>query len=298
MNNQANHLIDRINQIPSRKLREVIYILSSDDLPNSQIPLQLRYPPFEFDKQGKLGLEIDSSRLDPLIDELESLSDKTALGRYAERLLVIWFRHNPHFELLKHNHQIVIEKRTIGEIDFLLKERDTQRSIQLEFTLKYYLAFQESASDIKFIGPKGRDSLEAKSKKLIDQQMQLSLNHSEMLEEELRDLDFRPQIMMKGALFFPLLLAKKANYWLHINKLEEISGLGAGTEFVILKSRRDWLFPFDKALWHEKIKFDDCLSHLKRSTAELPIMIAYKSGKGDYGRLMIVAELWPKLNKF
>ncbi len=272
-------------------MREVCFLLCSEDIPNSHIPLQLQYPRFSFEKEGKLAIDQTFLENKDLLKELEALSDKTALGRYAERLLSIWFKHSPHFDLLKFNHQIVIDKLTVGEIDFLLKEVDSKRAIQLEFALKYFLAF--GAHDQRqFIGPKGKDSLESKSRKLIDQQMQLSLNHSEMLEESLRSLDFRPQIMLKGELFYPLDQKQSQNHWLHYKDLKKLSIWDKNSEFLILTYRRDWIFPFDKDLWQNNIGSSECIDQLAKKNADLPIMIAYKDGK-VYGRIMLVSDNWP-----
>ena len=229
-----------------------------------------------------------------LKEDLDQLNEHTALGRYTERLLSIWFKHNPHFELLKFNLQIVVQKRTVGEIDFLLLEKDSGKAVQLEFAIKYFLAKQSDQEDTQFIGPKGRDSLKAKSKKLIEQQMQLSLNHSEQLEEGLRAFDFKPQIMLKGELFFPLGKSDKSNLWMYYKEIDRLMEWNQADEFVILKKRRDWLFPFDLALWHKPLSPMDCLKQLRSLNDQIPMMIVYKRESGDYGRLMIVDNNWPQ----
>jgi hypothetical protein len=295
MANLSKDLIAQLNEFPLRKLRETLYILASEDIDSPFIPLQLRYPAFGFKKKGKLKMGLKDLDLNAFKKELESLSENTALGRYAERLLAIWFKYNPHFELLKFNFQIIIGKRTIGEIDYLLLEKESSNAIQLEFALKYFLAIEQEGK-VNFIGPKGRDSLEAKSKKLIEQQMQMSLNHSEQLGEEIRDLDFRPQIMMKGELFHPFNKVKEDNLWLYLKDIDQLAQWGASTEFVILKLRRDWLFPFDVELWDAPLSADDCILEIKAMKSQIPLMVAYKARNGEYGRLMIVANHWPKLN--
>ena len=57
MGNLLKDRIEGINQFPDRKLRELLYILSSDDIQSPFIPMQLRYPAFDFNKQGKFGLK-------------------------------------------------------------------------------------------------------------------------------------------------------------------------------------------------------------------------------------------------
>lgn len=295
MGNLSKDLISHINNFPQRKLRELLYLLCSKDINSTCIPLQLRYPSFGFDKAGILKIGFEEWDLDAFKKELDSLSEKTALGRYAERLLAIWFSHNPHFDLLKFNLQIIIGKRTVGEIDFLIVEKENANPMQLEFALKYFLAI-EQAGKVSFIGPKGKDSLEAKAKKLVEQQMQMSMNHSEQLGEEIRDLDFRPQIMLKGELFYPFKPNQEGNLWLFLKNINQLSKWPASNAFVILEKRRDWLFPFDLDLWNNPLSTNNCITQLRKMQSQTPLMVAYRTNGGEFGRLMIVANSWPNLN--
>lgn len=296
MSNPLNDLILRINSYPSRKLREILFILGSDDIPSPKIPLQLRHPSFGFEKQGLYELSCDQNKIELMTKELDTLSPKTALGRYAERLMAVWFKHNRHYELLKFNHQIIIDKRTVGEIDFLIQENESGKAIQLEFAMKYYLAFHSPDGELTFIGPKGRDNLALKAEKLIEKQMQLSSVHRAQLEEELRKLDFRPQVMLKGELFYPLGKECEGNLWLHARRRDKLRSWPTLNRYVILKQRRDWIFPFDITLWEDAIDHEAFLEALASAALQIPLMVAFKNAKGEYGRLVIVDDAWPNLN--
>src|SRR5690606_35802865 len=73
------------------------------------------------------------------IDTNFSKLNKLPLGKYAESLLNIYFKNCKEFELLANNIQLIKENKTIGEIDFLLKDLIKEEYIHLEFALKYYL---------------------------------------------------------------------------------------------------------------------------------------------------------------
>src|SRR5690554_5676651 len=83
------------------------------------------------------------------------------LGKYAEELLVIYFKQHNSYHLLGNNIQLIEDNKTIGEIDFLLKDQITQEYIHLEFALKYYLKVQWKGQLI-FLGPNVNDQLRKK----------------------------------------------------------------------------------------------------------------------------------------
>jgi uncharacterized protein len=74
------------------------------------------------------------------------------------------------------HHQVFDGKRTVGEIDFCVRDRNGQRW-HLESTIKFYLHHPSSASihGSAFIGPDPRDSFERKHQHLMQRQLKLSI---------------------------------------------------------------------------------------------------------------------------
>jgi hypothetical protein len=136
---------------------------------------------------------------------LDSRRDKR-LGAYFEALVAFWLLHHPRLELLAQNVQIFHEGRTLGELDFLL--RDGTEVVHLEVALKYYLGVCDEQRAY-WVGPALRDRLDLKLAKLIDKQARLS--SEETCRAQLRagglPLPTRQCIFLKGMLFSPERLA-------------------------------------------------------------------------------------------
>ncbi|HEY8403855.1 MAG TPA: DUF1853 family protein [Flavobacteriales bacterium] len=88
------------------------------------------------------------------------------LGKKFESLLAFWFSHSPVFELLHRN--VVLHddaKNTSGEIDFIIRDVETNELMHIESACKYYIGYQKSSHWDNWIGPNGHDSLDNKLKK-------------------------------------------------------------------------------------------------------------------------------------
>ena len=179
---------------------------------------------------------------------------------------------------------------TIGEIDFLLREKINRKAIHLEFALKYYLAIEDGGV-MRYIGPKGRDSLEGKSVKLLDHQLKLCSNHSELLDKELRKFHFEPKLLLKGFIFYPY-GSKEDCWWIRQKDLNRIE-LEERNEYYIFKQRRDWIFPYDPRLREKCLKSNKFLDELLDSE-QLPLLCLTVSKEGKENLLMVVADQWPK----
>lgn len=122
------------------------------------------------------------------------------LGRYAEKLLVFYFRRCG--TLAAHGMQVRADKgETIGEFDFLLRERG--KLVHWELATKFYLLAQEHDTVVAdyFIGPNLADTLHAKMRKILTRQLALAEHPAAqaMLAEPVTDA----KAFIKGWLFLP-----------------------------------------------------------------------------------------------
>jgi hypothetical protein len=111
------------------------------------------------------------------------------LGHLAEKVVSELIRASENFNVLHENIQIIEEKKTIGELDFIIEKLDTQELIHFELAYKFYL-FDPSISDEtinNWIGPNRRDSLREKLDKLKSKQFPLLRNDS--TKARLSDID-------------------------------------------------------------------------------------------------------------
>ena len=135
----------------------------------------------------------------PLLEFVNKLKS-TRLGLRVEYLFWFWLqdKENLDFELIQHSIQIIEGKNTLGEIDFLVRNRATQEIEQWEVALKYYLG--ESDLCLKhWYGLNRSDTLFRKLNHFSEKQFQF---------QQVLNLDInRKFAVMKGQLFIPAQLS-------------------------------------------------------------------------------------------
>ncbi len=139
----------------------------------------------------------------PLIDHLNLIKSKR-LGLYFEGLVSFWLSFiSPNYRLLAHNIQLfeTLEKgkHTLGEIDFIIQEIKTAKTIHLEVAVKFYLGTVPLEDTYHWFGTNTKDQLGRKLDHLKQLQTQLSKIHPELLDF---NIDER-HCLLKGRLFYP-----------------------------------------------------------------------------------------------
>ncbi|HEV2610964.1 MAG TPA: DUF1853 family protein [Noviherbaspirillum sp.] len=197
------------------------------------------------------------------------------LGRYAEKLMAFFFAFNG--TLAAHGLQVQNGKNaTIGEFDFLLKQGNSL--LHWEFATKFYLLESDGADDLPdhFVGPNLADTLGAKMRKIMDQQLALSLHPA--ASAYLPQPVAAAQALVKGWLFYyggtPWSAAAMPppcrGFWLPAAEFRKLKADG----FVIL-SRLRWLAPAsatpDQCMSSETLE-NFLKDHFIRD--DMPVMIA------------------------
>jgi len=90
------------------------------------------------------------------------------LGHLAEKVVSGLIKSSTNYKILFENIQIVKDKQTIGEIDFIIEEIKSKQLIHLELAYKFYLFDPTISSEPmhNWIGPNRNDSLKEKLEKL------------------------------------------------------------------------------------------------------------------------------------
>lgn len=134
------------------------------------------------------------------------IDEKLRLGKYAERFVTHQLEQENNVNIIAENIQIQQEKRTLGELDCILKKGNT--IIHLEVVYKFYLVDETvGTSEIEHcIGPNRKDSLVEKLTKLKEKQ--LPLLYSNECETYLNTLGIssktiEQQVYFKAQLFVP-----------------------------------------------------------------------------------------------
>ncbi|WP_083677133.1 DUF1853 family protein [Winogradskyella sp. J14-2] len=181
---------------------------------------------------------------------VKSNQKKMRLGKWVESFTAFQLQQIEGIEFIAENLQIITNKQTIGEIDFLLLNNEVP--IHLEIAYKFYLYdyTNEYLNPLDYwIGPNRTDSLSLKLKKLI--QKQLPLLYKTETKLALKELGFENQnfeqyVNFKAQLFVPLnkkkidfnLLNKKciAGFYLHFNNVEILKN-----NHFYIPNKLDWL---------------------------------------------------------
>lgn len=101
-------------------------------------------------------------------------AQRSPIGKVAERSFLHALEHRVDLEVLGHSIQVQGEQRTLGELDFLI--RDKQRGlVHIEYVYKYYLYIPWMGADAlgHWIGPNFKDRLHYKLAHLREHQFPL-----------------------------------------------------------------------------------------------------------------------------
>ncbi|WP_446051256.1 DUF1853 family protein [Zobellia laminariae] len=135
------------------------------------------------------------------------ISKKLRLGHQMEHVFTQLLIRNNTYDLILHNQPVKDENRTIGEIDFILKHRETEKLIHVELTYKFYIIDPTISEPIhRLIGPNRKDMFFTKMEKIRDKQFPLlhSKNGIKTLEErQINHEEIEHQACFKAQLYMP-----------------------------------------------------------------------------------------------
>lgn len=152
------------------------------------------------------------------IDEIKSfdlselnITQKLTLGSRVERFLEFYINQSKNYELIKNNIQIINNKHTFGELDFIIYDKKAEKHIHIEHVYKFYLYDDSIENEIdRYIGPNKNDTFVKKLAKLKNRQ--LPLLYKNETKEYLDDIDinsFEQKICFKGNIYLPLQLVNQ-----------------------------------------------------------------------------------------
>lgn len=119
------------------------------------------------------------------------------LGLYFEHLLRQWLASGVEYELLAHGLVIKDGRRTVGEVDFLVRAPNLETVEHWEVAVKFYLGHPGDGTP-RWFGPNARDRLDLKLAKMQGQQ--LDLLSTDPGREALAQLGCPPRARARGLL--------------------------------------------------------------------------------------------------
>lgn len=243
-----------------------------------------------FELPTSVPAEISSEEFEP--------PSTSVLGKRMEHFFRIFIDRFSENEVLAHNEQIFEEKRTVGEIDFLLKHPKTGSVTHVELVYKFYLYDPEIASEeMRWIGPNRKDKLTKKLERLRQRQFPL-LQHpstSGLLTKLGTSTDeISQKLCFKACLFVPLEMEQQnfrninheaiLGFWI---QSKNFTAARFGDALFHSPKKQDWpIFPEDNTSWtnFETIKSEvDKMLQQGRSP-----LVWMKSPNGQFKRFFVV----------
>ncbi len=234
-----------------------------------------------------------------LLERYFNSEEQLILGKYFERLVQFFFENYPNYELLIAGMQLFDRKTTLGELDFVIRDKTKNEVLHLEVAVKYYMGYKSSPKHSMWIGPNGLDTLEKKLNKFAKQ---LALSISEE-----KNIDFkidRRIALLKGFFFihwratvWPHFHIDSSDYgeWMYEKEME--SALDEKGRYCIFPKHLWLSFYLDPATKNATkqeiiLKVSDQIAHIKKGI--MLVMIDEKRNKVLAKKLVVPAK-WPRL---
>ena len=237
----------------------------------------------------------DLSSLD-LPTEIDfELPTNLRLGHLAEKVVAELLKLSSNYKVLFENKQIIKDKETIGELDFILEEIKTKQLIHMELAYKFYL-FDPSISSNgihHWIGPNRKDSLVEKLDKLKQKQFPL-LNHpsTKSILHEINLDEIKQSLCLLASLFVPYNYNERFEESIQVGitgyylNYEEFIRLNHEDVVYYIPSKTEWgIAPSDGDVWE---RFEDVIKIVEESIKQKQAPLCWKKSKNFYEAFFIV----------
>lgn len=217
------------------------------------------------------------------------------LGHLVEKITSELIKFSSTFEVLHENVQVIEDKKTIGEIDFILKNVDSHEVIHMELAYKFYLFDPSISSEPvnNWIGPNRNDSLKEKLEKLKQKQFPL-LRHP-CTQAKIKDIkveNVSQKLCLLMSLFVPLefkgILSpsyKNAvkGYYLNFDKFASLHNDG---KTYYIPSKKEWgIDPSVNENWAE---FENVKKNIIISISEKQAPLIWQKNKNTYSVFFVI----------
>lgn len=235
--------------------------------------------------------------------QIEAQKDKR-LGNYFETLWAIWIEASERFELIERNLQVIEQGRTIGELDFIVFDRELEKTLHWEVAVKFYLGRGDTFRHENWLSPAKKDRLDRKLDHLMNHQTRLCRHEvaRRALAERGISID-AAAVILKGCLFyqagFPELPPKAANAdhcrrrWMFLSELENNYDNSVLVSPLIGSG---WMAARNLVDTSDYISVAMLLEAIKSGKYHLPLLISLIKSPTETERLFVVQDDWDQLN--
>ncbi len=228
----------------------------------------------------------------------KDFSKNLVLGKRVEHFFLETIKDSSKYQLIAHNIQIHDTHRTLGELDFIIRELKTLKILHIELMYKFYVYDPELTGEMeRWVGPNKKDSLLQKIQKVKTNQFPLL--HTHETKEYLRSIDLdsediEQEICFKACLFIPKEV-ESSNFphineqciigsWIHLEDFREYNL--EGSQF-FAPDKQDWpIDPKNGEEWFNFMQLEEQIQHL-HSRKKSPL-VWIKKIDGSFERIIVV----------
>ncbi|UCB55582.1 MAG: DUF1853 family protein [Thiotrichales bacterium] len=227
------------------------------------------------------------------------------LGNYFETLWSFALELNPRYQLIERNLQIIDGERTLGEMDFIVRDNETGRCAHWELAVKFYLGVGNTVNHDAWHGPRKKDRLDLKVDHLLGRQTSLSTHP--VARSVLRDRGIMIDdcaVILKGRLFYPWQKDRPDCFPANANpshlggswltREQFMHCFGADSRFRPL-IRSGWMADFPLSPEASAYTSGELLQLVDNGPYRLPLHVTRLEGMAERERLFIVGNDWPDL---
>ncbi len=223
------------------------------------------------------------------------------LGHYFESLWAYWLKHGSGYEIVGQNVQIVIDGRTLGEMDFILFDPHRRCFMHWELAIKFFLGVGDTRHAGNWHGPGQRDRLDRKLGHLRHTQSVISRRPpvADWLRQQGIDIA-TARVILKGRLYYPPEVAgqrgpagcavrHERGHWLEYRSWREVDDGQTGYE--VLRGR-GWLASVSTRAECKKMYKPQLIERIESGEYRLPLHVSACNKLFGKEYLFIVADDW------
>jgi hypothetical protein len=242
------------------------------------------------------GLQpFDLSELNLVTDLDFELPTNLRLGHLVEKIVSKLIEHSTNYKVLYENIQLIEDKKTIGEIDFIISDEKKKQLIHMELAYKFYLFDPNFSSKTinNWIGPNRNDSLIQKLEKLKTKQFPLLYHEcgkSKFNKIEIKDVS--QNLCLLVSLFIPYKYKSSFNpvyqkaikgYYLN---LETFTNFDHSRKAYYLPQKKEWgMNPSENETWAD---FNGIEKDMNTSIKEKQALLCWQKHNDSYLAFFIV----------
>lgn len=265
---------------------------------------------YKMKSKSRISSILNTNSLDPSITGLQTFSlsevdlasevdfplpTNLRLGHLAETVVSGLIRRSTNYKVVYENTQLIENKNTIGEIDFIIEKNNSKQLLHMELAYKFYLYDPTISSDAirNWIGPNRNDSLIEKIEKI--KKKQFPLLYHEIARSKFDNIileDVSQVLCLLASLYIPYEYQTSVGssyekaikgYYL---SMKQFSSFDHSERSYYLPSKLEWgMDPSENENW---LEFKEVNVDIKRSINQNQALLCWEKFNDSYLEFFII----------